>query len=388
MRHIRVFAQPIGGLHLHARMIEHPSCGYQPLGLRVFTSFGYQHLPVLVVGLFAIVAEEIDAGGKEVDGRGLEELVAATAAFLLSLLQGFKQSLGGLARCGKVVDVLQLNRVHTARILHIHKVYDVELHAIGHLTVLGILVLQVMIVEFGGEGGKLIVVHHHGKALLAMLPDERLNNRKSLTRTRSTHNPCASERIDDVHPSLAELTLVVIAHRYVHAVLVLLQFPALLEALVLEVEAVFQQALLQELGDIVEGNMHQHNTDDGSEHIEPSVQTESIETEHYRMTEQPYGQHNQQYSRQQRIKHLPTSVKLQMFLVARSYTGDTYQQERSHLAIHEVAVMVYHPPLDAPVDVRHHAAQEVQLFRLQCVGEELHQDGDVNHRPEYLVKTL
>ena len=113
MRHIRVFAQPIGGLHLHARMIEHPSCGYQPLGLRVFTSFGYQHLPVLVVGLFAIVAEEIDAGGKEVDGRGLEELVAATAAFLLSLLQGFKQSLGGLARCGKVVDVLQLNRVHT-----------------------------------------------------------------------------------------------------------------------------------------------------------------------------------------------------------------------------------------------------------------------------------
>ncbi len=72
--------------------------------------------------------------------------------------------------------------------------------------------------------------------------------------------------------------------------------PALLEALVLEVEAVFQQALLQELGDIVEGNMHQHNTDDGSEHIEPSVQTESIETEHYRMTEQPYGQHNQQYS--------------------------------------------------------------------------------------------
>ena len=40
--------------------------------------------------------------GKEVDGRGLEELVAATAAFLLAFLQGFKQGLGGLARCGKV----------------------------------------------------------------------------------------------------------------------------------------------------------------------------------------------------------------------------------------------------------------------------------------------
>ena len=48
--------------------------------------------------------------------------------------------------------------------------------------------------------------------------------------------------------------------------------------------------------------------------------------------------------------------------------------------------MVNHPPLDASVDIRHYAAQEVQLLRLQCVGEELHQDGDINHRPEYLVK--
>jgi hypothetical protein len=69
-------------------MVEHPSCGYQPLRLRVFTPLGNQHLSVLVVGFFAVVAEEIDAGGKEVDGRGLEELVTATAAFLLSLLQG------------------------------------------------------------------------------------------------------------------------------------------------------------------------------------------------------------------------------------------------------------------------------------------------------------
>ena len=72
----------------------------------------------------------------------------------------------------------------------------------------------------------------------------------------------------------------------------------------------------------------------------------------------------------QRIEHLPASVKLQMLLVARSHTGDTYQQERSHLAIHEVAVMVNHPPLDASVDIRHYAAQEVQLLRLQmCIRD-------------------
>ena len=50
-----------------------------------------------------------------------------------------------------------------------------------------------MVVKLGGEGGKLIVIHHHGKALLAVLPDERLDNGEGLTRTRSTHNPCATE---------------------------------------------------------------------------------------------------------------------------------------------------------------------------------------------------
>ena len=30
-----------------------------------------------------------------------------------------------------------------------------------------------------------------------MLPDERLDNGEGLTRTRSTHNPCATERIDE-----------------------------------------------------------------------------------------------------------------------------------------------------------------------------------------------
>lgn len=75
MWHVAVLAQPISGLHLRARMVEHPSCGYQPFRLWVFTPLGNQHLSVLVVGLLAVVAEEIDAGGKEVDGRGLEGLL-------------------------------------------------------------------------------------------------------------------------------------------------------------------------------------------------------------------------------------------------------------------------------------------------------------------------
>ena len=197
-----------------------------------------------------------------------------------------------------------------------------------------------------------------------MLTDERLDDGEGLTRAWRAYHPRTTERIDDVHPALAELSLVVVPHGDVHAVLVLLQLPALLETLVLEVETVFQQSFLQELGDVVEGDMHQYHTDDGSEHIEPGVQTEGVETEEHRITEQPYGQHNQQYAQQQRIEHLPTSVKLQMLLVSRSHTGDTYKQERCHLAIHEVAVTIDYPSFDAPMDVRHHAAQEVQLLRL------------------------
>jgi hypothetical protein len=76
-----------------------------------------------------------------------------------------------------------------------------------------------------------------------MLTDERLYDAECLTRSRSTDNPSATEWIDNVHPSFAELSLVVVAHRDVHAVLVLYQFLTLLKRLVLKVEAVFQQAL-------------------------------------------------------------------------------------------------------------------------------------------------
>ena len=91
-----------------------------------------------------------------------------------------------------------------------------------------------------------------------MLTDEWLDDGEGLTRTWRTHDPCATERIDNVHPSLAELTLVVVPHGDVHAVFVLLQLLTLLETLVLKVESVFQQTFLQELGDIVKSHM---NTD-------------------------------------------------------------------------------------------------------------------------------
>ena len=95
-----------------------------------------------------------------------------------------------------------------------------------------------------------------------MLADKRLDDGERLTRTRRTDNPCASERIDDIDPSLAELSLVIVAHGNIDAVFVLDLFLHLLETLILEVETVFQQAVLQILRDIIESDMDKHRTDD------------------------------------------------------------------------------------------------------------------------------
>ena len=144
MWHIGILSEPISRFHFLACGIEHPSGGNHPLGLFVLYLFCREHIAVLVVGFFPPVAEEIDTGGKEVDGRGLEELVTATASFFLAFLQGFKQSLGGF-RCGsKVVDVFQLDRIYPAAVFHINEIDYIELAPLGQLSEL--LIFLIMIV--------------------------------------------------------------------------------------------------------------------------------------------------------------------------------------------------------------------------------------------------
>lgn len=60
-----------------------------PHGLGVQHFLSYQHLAVLVVWFLAIVDEEADTVGVEVDIRGLEELVAAATTIFLAFLQRF-----------------------------------------------------------------------------------------------------------------------------------------------------------------------------------------------------------------------------------------------------------------------------------------------------------
>ena len=126
MRHVRVLTQPVGRLHEKSVLIHDPSG--EPLlpGLPVRRVFRDELTAVLVVGHLVPIAEKEDAGRKEVHGGGLEELVRAAATFLLTLLEGIQQGLGGLARSRKVVDILELDRVDALGVLHIDEIDDVE----------------------------------------------------------------------------------------------------------------------------------------------------------------------------------------------------------------------------------------------------------------------
>ena len=84
-----------------------------------------------------------------------------------------------------------------------------------------------------------------------MLPNIRFYDRECFTGARSSHYPCASERIDDVDPAMAEFALIVEAHRYVYGIRITDTLCGLLETLVLQVESVFEHAASEVLGYIV-----------------------------------------------------------------------------------------------------------------------------------------
>ena len=245
-----------------------------------------------------------------------------------------------------------------------------------------------MIVQFFGKRGKLVVVCDYSETLCTVLADERFNDAECLSAARRADHPCAAERVGDVHPTLAELPLVVVTHGDVDGILVLLQLPALLETLVLVVEAVLQQTLLEELGDVVKGDVYQHHANYGGKHIEPDVQTQGIEPRFHLEAEQPDRKNDQPHTCHQRVENLFPCIELKMFLVPRAYAGNADEQERGELAVCEVAVVVDHPPLYASVYVTEDAAPVVKHRRVNGILEELQQNGYVDDRPEDLVKTL
>ena len=280
-----------------------------------------------------------------------------------------------------------LNRVHTARIFHIHEIDDVELTARRRLALR--LVDAVMVVELLGEGRELVIVNHHRKALGRVLTDERLDNRKGLTRSRRTHHERTTEGVVDIDPSMTELAVIVVAHGDVHAVLGIDALLVLLETLVLEVEAVFHQSLLQVLRYVVERHMDAHRANDGGHHIKPDAQREYPQAVVQPVgVVEPHGQQDQHESDDDGPEHHLTGIELNLFLIACANAGDDDQQERGNLTIGEVTGLVNQPASHAFMQVGQHSCERVEQLRIAGILEKLNDQRDVDDDSEYAVNAL
>ena len=111
-----------------------------------------------------------------------------------------------------------------------------------------------------------------------MLSYERVNDTERLTRTRSTENNRATERVDDIDPTLVHLPFPIVYHRYVYRVVVIGKHFRLLEGLILEIETVITNLIVVILGDAIQSLMHQHGTYHRTYGIENTIGRESHPT--------------------------------------------------------------------------------------------------------------
>ena len=84
--HITVLSQPICRFHNVSGSISDNACRFYHACFWVNGLVVVHLMAIGIVWPLLVVAEEIDASSQEVDGRSLEELVAAATTFLLSLL--------------------------------------------------------------------------------------------------------------------------------------------------------------------------------------------------------------------------------------------------------------------------------------------------------------
>ena len=123
-------------------------------------------------------------------------------------------------------------------------------------------VLTILVEQILAKCRKLVVIHHHSEAFGGMLSDERVNDTKRLTRSRSTQYNSATERIDNIDPSLVHPPIEVINHRNIHRILIRSQFFRLFKGFVLEVKPILTKLVVIIAGDTITSLMNQHRTND------------------------------------------------------------------------------------------------------------------------------
>jgi membrane-associated HD superfamily phosphohydrolase len=111
MRHIRIFAFPISRFNNKVIVVlmffgKYTSSESFMMRVWVFFILCFKLITMFVVWFLSIVYKEINASGKEVCSRCLEELVTTTATSFLSFLQRFNQCLSSFLGCRQITDVL------------------------------------------------------------------------------------------------------------------------------------------------------------------------------------------------------------------------------------------------------------------------------------------
>ena len=214
--------------------------------------------------------KEVDNSCQKVLSRIGKELVTSTASCLsCTLIQGCKQGGCGLRGSTQIWDILPLDRIHPIRILHIGEVDDVKLHVFRDVS--EHFVLVEMIESHSRKLRKLVIIADDRKALCRVLSDKGFYHRKRLTTTRCTDNPCTTERVHHITPSLAHPALIIEDHRDIDTVLVLHQLFTLLETLVLEVKSILAQLTVKILRNGIEASVDAHYTCHRTYQIENTI---------------------------------------------------------------------------------------------------------------------
>jgi hypothetical protein len=145
----------------------------------------------------------------------------------------------------------------------------------------------------------------------------------------------------------------------------------LLERLILEIESVFEQTLLQELADVVKGNVNEYGSKYRGCHIEPEVESYRIESCVHTGLEQPDGKERHDKSTDQWVEYLTTCIKLDVLLVSSTYASDADAKYGSKLAPYKIAVVIDKPPLHAVMDITDDTSPIVKQLWVYGILKEL-----------------
>ena len=195
-------------------------------------------------------------------------------------------------------------------------------------------------------------------------------------------------RVNYVDPSLAEFALVIVSHGDVDTVLVLYLFLHLFETLILEVEAVFQETILQVLRDIIKGDMDKNGSHNGQQYVYPCAPVQVEERRSPMAIKEPHTENHHDDTEGDGINHHLLGIKLQMLLVSRAYTADTDNKEGHHLAMDDVTILIDIHKLDSTMNIHKDTAPIVYHLWVDDIFKELHTQADIDKGTEYHIEFL